>query len=315
VTSLVVAARVRGFTPHEGRKVAHRAVASYRARMAGYAQMRAIDVYYDRVDATAVLAYVDRHAKAMIEGTVRSSSRHDSIHELPKVTTLVDGARRLVENPPTVVRRPGDTPALAASVLAAYRATLQEDRRNLLDRYVPTDYALKVVGVGSVGLGAYIALLMGGADDDPLILQVKEAQASVYERYLGPSPASSHGERVVTGQRRLQAASDILLGWAVGEGGRHWYVRQHQDQKATATVDLMTLAELAAWGELCAWALARGHARAGEPAAISAYLGTGDEVLHPIVRFAEAYADQTEQDHAALVAAIRSGRVAAEAGA
>jgi uncharacterized protein (DUF2252 family) len=236
------------------------------------------------------------------------------VHELPKLTSVVDGMRRLVEHPPTLVKRPGDTPPLADAVRAAYRATLQEDRRELLDRYAMTDFALKVVGVGSVGLGAYVVLLTGGGDDDPLFLQVKQAEASVYERWLGPSPASSHGERVVTGQRRLQAASDILLGWAVGEGGRHWYIRQHQDQKATATIDLMTLDELATWGELCAWALARGHARAGEPAAISAYLGTDDAFVHAIVGFAEAYADQTERDHAALTDAIAAGRVRAEPG-
>jgi len=314
VTSLIVAARERGFSPHEGRAVGHRAIRSYTARMAAYAAMRAIDVYYASVDVAAILAYVDKHAKAMIHGTVRSSAHHDAVHELPKLTAVVDGTRRLTERPPTLVKRADATPPLADTVLAAYRTTLQEDRRDLLDRYVVTDYALKVVGVGSVGLGAFVVLFTGCGDDDPLFLQVKQAEASVYERSLGPSPAASHGERVVTGQRRLQAASDILLGWAVGEGGRHWYVRQHQDQKATAAIGLMTLDELATWGELCAWALARGHARAGDPAAISEYLGQDDAFLHAIVGFAEVYADQTERDHAALTRAIAAGRVRAEPG-
>lgn len=314
VASLIVAARVRGFGAHDGHRIAAQAIRSYADRMAGFATMRAIDVYYERVDATAVLAYVDKHAKAMIEGTIRSTSHRDSVHELPRLTSMVDGKRRLVEHPPTLVRRATDPAALATDVLTGYRTSLQEDRRDLLDRYVLTDFALKVVGVGSVGLGSYLALLMGDADDDPLFLQVKQAERSVYETVLAPSPAGTSGERVVTGQRRLQAASDILLGWTVATGGRHWYVRQHQDQKATATIDLMTADELGAWGELCGWALARGHARSGEPAAIAAYIGTDDSFGRALVAFAEAYADQTERDHAALLAAIGSGRVAAQAG-
>ena len=198
--------------------------------------------------------------------------------------------------------------------MAQYRETLQEDRRLLLDRYAMRDFALKVVGVGSVGLGAFIALFMGGTEDDPLFLQVKQAEASVYERYLAPSPAASHGERVVTGQRRLQAASDILLGWGVGEQGRHWYIRQHEDQKGSAVIESMTAADLLTWGELCAWALARGHARSGEPATISAYLGTDDAFERAMVTFAKAYADQTERDHAALTSAIKAGRITAASG-
>jgi uncharacterized protein (DUF2252 family) len=312
--SLVVAARSRGFTDHDARHVAHRALRSYTERLAVYAGMRAIDVYYATVDAAAILAYVDKRAKAMIAGTVRSSAHHDSLHELPKLTAVVDGARLLVEHPPTLVRRAEDTRPLAEAVVTAYRSSLQEDRRVLLDRYTMADFALKVVGVGSVGLGAYLALFVGAGDDDPLFLQVKQAEPSVYERYLGASPAASHGERVVTGQRRLQGASDILLGWAVGTLERHWYVRQHQDQKATATIELMTRDELVAWGELCGWALARGHARAGQPAAIAAYIGSDDAFTHAITAFAESYADQSERDHAALGAAIVSGRIGAQTG-
>ena len=156
----------------------------------------------------------------MIEGTVKSTAHHDSVHELPKLTTLVDGKRRIEERPPTLIKLRDMTRPLADTALRAYRQTLQEDRRVLLDRYRLTDYALKVVGVGSVGLAAYVGLLTGSADDDPLFLQAKQAEASVYERYLGPSEHDSHGERVVTGQRRLQGASDILLGWAVGERGQ-----------------------------------------------------------------------------------------------
>ena len=314
VASLVVAGRSRGFSSHDTRHFVHRAVRSYRDRMVSYVAMRAIDVYYDRVDATGILAFVNKHSRAMIEGTVKSTAHHDAVHELPKLTTLVDGKRQLVEHPPTVVKLAAATPAIVASGLAGYRETLQEDRRVLFDRYEIADYALKVVGVGSVGLGAFIVLLTGEGDDDPLILQIKQAVPSVFERFLGPSKAASHGERVVNGQRRLQAASDILLGWTIGAHGRHWYVRQHQDQKGSAVIETMTVPDLQTWGELCAWALARGHARSGHPAAIAAYMGVDDEFEAAMITFAEAYADQSERDHTAFTAAIESGRVKAEAG-
>ncbi len=312
--SLVVAGRTLGFGAHDNRHIVHRAARSYRDRMAGYATMRAIDVYYTHVAVAGILAYVDKRARAMIEGTVKSTAHHDAVHELPKLTELVDGKRRIVLHPPTLVRLPEATTPIAESMLGRYRESLQEDRRVLLDRYAITDYALKVVGVGSVGLGAFVVLMTGASEDDPLILQVKQAEPSVYERYLGPSRASSHGERVVNGQRRLQAASDILLGWGVGDQGRHWYFRQLQDQKGSAVIDTMTLDDLATWGELCAWALARGHARSGEPAMIAGYLGTDDAFEHAMAEFAAAYADQTERDHAALTGAIAGGRISAESG-
>ena len=282
--------------------------------MTGYATMRAIDVYYARVDASGVLAYANKAARGMIKRTVKATAHHDSVHELPKLTSLVDGKRRIVEHPPTLIKLRDMTQPLADSALRAYRETLQEDRRVLIDRYRLADYALKVVGVGSVGLSAFVGLMTGGSDDDPLFLQAKQAEASVYERYLGPSEHASHGERVVTGQRRLQAAGDILLGWTVGERGQHVYIRQLQDQKGSAVIDTMTAEDLATWGELCAWALARGHARSGDPATIAGYLGTDKEFEHAMATFAEAYADQNEQDHAALLAAIKSGRISAVQG-
>ncbi len=281
--------------------------------MAEYAAMRAIDIYYARVDATAIAAYVDKRARPYLETTVRSAAHHDALHELPKLTAVgADGLRRIVDHPPTIYHDPQVSSPIEASVLAAYRATLQEDRRDLLDRYQLVDGAIKVVGVGSVGLAAFAALFEGGDEDDPLFLQVKEAEASVLERFLGPSPYASHGERVVAGQRRLQAASDVMLGWAVGPLGRHLYVRQLQDAKASAVIEVMTIDDLATWGQLCGWGLARGHARTGEPAAIAAYLGDDNAIDHALAEFGAAYADQTEKDHAALLAAIKSGRVAAE---
>ena len=314
MASLVVAGRERGFDARANRRIVHRAMRSYRDRMAGYAAMRAIDVYYARVDATGILAFVNKRARAMIKGTVKSAGHHDALHQLPKLTELTDGGRRMLERPPTLIKLGDVSLPIAESTLGAYRETLQEDRRVLLDRYGLTDYALKVVGVGSVGLLAFVALFIGDDDDDPLFLQIKEAGPSVYERSLQPSPAASHGERVVTGQRRLQAASDILLGWAVGPRGAHMYLRQLQDQKGSAVIETMTLEDLATWGELCAWALARGHARSGEPSTIAGYLGTDSQFEHAMAAFAEAYADQTERDHTALLAAIASGRITAQTG-
>jgi uncharacterized protein (DUF2252 family) len=314
VASLVVAARDRGFDRHQGQHAVHAAVHSYARHMAEYAGMRAIEVYYSRVDADAIEEYVDKRARPYLEETVKSAAHHDTFHELPKLTTIVDGRRIIVDLPPTIWHPEWADPGVPGEVLAAYRLTLQEDRRVLLDRYILEDVAVKVVGVGSVGLAA-LAVLFGGTDpDDPLLLQVKEAEASVLERFLARSTYANHGERVVAGQRRLQAASDVLLGWAKGRNGRHLYIRQLQDQKAGAVVAAMSHDDLTSWGELCAWALARGHARSGHPTEIAGYVGDGDELADALADFATAYADQTEIDHAALAAAARSGRIAAETG-
>jgi len=312
--SLVVAGRLRGFDGHASRHAVHLAVAAYRERMAAYAGMPALDVYYARVDVAGVLAYVDKRARPFLERTVKAAHHHDALHELPRLTAVgADGRRRIVDHPPVTTHLPGMTRASAAAAMAGYRDTVAEDRLVLLDRYELVDAVRTVVGVGSVGLDA-IAVLLQGADDDPLFLQVKQAQASVLERFLGPSRQPSHGARVVAGQRRLQAAGDVLLGWTAGAGGQDSYVRQLQDQKGGAVVDAMTLEDLEAWGALCGWALARGHARSGRPAEIAGYLGDDAAFDHAIGDFADAYADQVERDHAAFVAAIAAGRVAAEPG-
>ena len=313
--SVVVAGRGRGFAAHDIRKAMGRAVRSYRTHMTQYAAMRAIDVYYARVDTAGILAYLDKRARPFLKETVKAAAHHDALHELPKLTEVgPDGHRRIVDRPPVIVHRPEASESIQAKSIVAYRENLEEDRRVLLDRYTLVDAAMKVVGVGSVGLGAFAVLLAGADDDDPLFLQVKEAEASVLERFLGPSHQPSHGARVVAGQRRLQAATDVLLGWFVGPGGRHWYVRQLQDQKGGAVVEAMTVDDLAAWGDLCGWALARGHARSGQPAEIAGYLGDDDAFEKAMTQFAEAYADQTERDHAAFVAAIDAGRITAETG-
>jgi uncharacterized protein (DUF2252 family) len=313
--SLVVAGRGRGFTLHETRHAVLAAVRSYRERMAGYAEMRAIDVYYARVDSAGILGAAGHRSRAFLRSTIKSAAHHDALHVLPKIAEVgAEGQPRIVDRPPVIEHRGEVTSEAMDAVLTDYRRSLQEDRRVLLDRYQLADIAMKVVGVGSVGLGAFACLFMGGDPGDPLFLQFKQAEASILERFLPPSSQPSHGARVVAGQRRLQAASDILLGWAVGPYGRHWYVRQLQDQKGGAVVDAMTLDDLVTWGELCGWALARGHARSGAPAMIASYLGTDDAFDRAIGEFAATYADQTERDHAALVAAIKSGRITASEG-
>ncbi len=312
--SLVVAARSRSLTDHQARHAVHEAARTYRERMAEYAAMRAIDVYYTRVDSTAIVEFVRKRARPYLEKTIHAAARHDALHELPKITTITDGRWRISDNPPIITHPPEVGPDSLAVALASYRENLQGDRRVLLDRYRIVDAALKVVGVGSVGLGAYVALFEGASDDDPLFMQAKEAEASVFERFTSPSPFATHGERVVSGQRLLQAASDVLLGWGVGQAGRHAYMRQLQDQKGSPVVEAMTHGDLVGWGRLCGWALARGHARSGDPSMLAGYLGTDDAVEVAMADFAVRYADQTERDHAAFVAAIKDGRVAAVTG-
>jgi uncharacterized protein (DUF2252 family) len=312
--SLVIAARLRAFDDHQARHAARSAIHSYAGRMAEYARMRAIDVYYSKVDAQGILDYVDVRARAYLRTTIKAAEHHDALHELPKITELAGGVRRIVDRPPTITHPAELTTLLAESTLERYRESLQEDRRVLLDRYRLVDTAMKVVGIGSVGLGAFVGLFEGTGEDDPLFVQAKEAEASVLERFLTASPYPSHGERIVTGQRRLQATSDILLGWTIGEHGRHLYIRQHQDQKGVAVVEVMTVDDLVTWGELCAWALARGHARSGEPALISGYLGDGGAFGHAVGDFAAVYADQNQRDFGAFLAAIKRGRIAAQPG-
>jgi uncharacterized protein (DUF2252 family) len=311
--SMVVAARVLGAAAHDAHHAAIATVGAYKRHMAEYAAMRAIEVYYSRVDASGIMAAIAKGARAFVASTVQSAAHHDALHELPKLTEVgADGRRRISDHPPTTYHHPRVDEATDEELIRQYEATVQEDRRVLLQRYALVDAAIKVVGVGSVGLYAGVVLLDAGDGDGPLFLQLKQAEASVLERFLSPSAYAHHGERVVAGQRRLQAASDVLLGWTTGPEGREYYVRQLQDQKAGAVIDGMTLEDLTQWGELCGWTLARGHARSGDPVSITAYLGDDGSFAHAIADFSVAYADQTERDHAALVAAIKSGRIPSE---
>ena len=220
--SLVVAARSRSFSGHQARHAVLEAVRTYRERMAEYARMRAIDVYYARVDGRAIVEFANKRARPYLQSTIHAAAHHDALHELPKITTLTDGRRRIVDHPP-IITHPDEIEPRGPGGRAG-RATAPASRKIGASCSTATrswTRRCKVVGVGSVGLGAFVTLLEGGSDDDPLFLQAKEAEASVYERFTGASPYATHGERVVAGQRLLQAASDVLLGSGVGLLGRH----------------------------------------------------------------------------------------------
>jgi len=240
-----------------------------------------------------------------------------AIQAVSKLTIMVDGHRRIKDRPPLVAHVPGeDQLPRMRELFAAYRSSLRDDVGRLVDRFSLRDAARKVVGVGSVGTHCWVVLLEGGATDDPLLLQVKQADASVLEPHLRPSKYDNHGRRVVEGQRLMQAASDLFLGWAHDPvEGYDYYWRQLQDMKGSPDLMRMGAKAYLAYAGLCGWVLARAHARAGDAAAIAGYLGTRNFFDRALISFARVYADQTERDHAALLKAIRSGRVTAEQGA
>jgi uncharacterized protein (DUF2252 family) len=346
--SFTIAGRNNGFTKADTRAATRTAVASYRTSMREFAAMRTMDVWYSHMDEDELMALV-RAAAAKASKTAKGAKRakeareakraertaertrerartRDSLQALSKLGELVDGHYRIVSQPPIVVPARDLTAAYGISAAGLqralqgqfreYRATLEGDRRQLLERFEVVDLARKVVGVGSVGTRAFILLLQGRDEQDPLFLQVKEATASVLEDHLPKSRFKHHGERVVRGQRMMQAASDIFLGWATGmvDVERHYYWRQLRDMKGSATVEAMIPAGLTLYGRICGWTLARAHARSGDPVAIAAYLGTGAAFDKAITDFAERYADQNERDYQAFVDAIRSGRLEAAEG-
>src|SRR5215218_10390501 len=320
--SFVVAGRDNGFDAADCRKAAQASVASYRQRMAEFSEMGELEVWYSRIgeeDIRGLLteAKAGKKTTKKLSKNVRKARGRDSLQALSKLTSVVDGRRIIIDDPPLLVRIPeGDEiRAQVNAILESYKRTLQEDRRHLLDRYRFVDAARKVVGVGSVGTRAYVVLLEGRDQDDPLFLQVKEAGASVLERYLKSNTYEHHGHRVVAGQRLMQAASDIFLGWFRGTEGRDFYWRQLKDMKGSANVETMSPDELVLYANLCGWTLARAHARSGDRVEIAAYLGKSERFDRAIADFAQAYADQTERDHAALCAAVKSGRIPADAGA
>lgn len=325
--SFAIAGRESGFKRRQRQLAVLTAARAYREALRDFAGQTNLEVWYARFDVEAALEVVEHEDPAEVKrvrkGVAKARSK-DSLRALAKLTEVVDGEPRIRSEPPLLVpaeelvadSEGHDLGELLGGVLDSYRASLPADRQYLLDSYRLRHIARKVVGVGSVGTRAWVILLTGADDSDPLFLQAKEAEASVLEPYAGASRFANHGQRVVEGQRLMQAASDIFLGWcpAVGIDGRQrdFYVRQLWDWKRSAEVERMTPRGLEVYARMCGWTLARAHARSGDRFAIAAYLGGGDSFDQAIADFSEAYADQSERDHAALVAAIDDGRVAAE---
>jgi len=317
--SLVLAARDNGLTAEEARGITLAAVRSYREHMAVYAEMRELEVWYSHVVADDLLSMVRRLRSKTLkasESLVSKAHTRDSLQAANKMTEIVDGQRRFTDQPPLMMHMEALNNAddSAHTLFHQYAATLEDDRRELIERYDFVDVARKVVGVGSVGTICLIVLLRGRDEDDPLILQVKEATRSVLEPYLGRSRYQHSGHRVVGGQRLMQAASDIFLGWMSGPAGRHFYWRQLRDMKASVDISLLKAPGLEVYAEACGWALARGHARSGRRIAIAGYMGAGDRFDQGIADFAVAYADQMERDYEAVVKAIKAGKIPVETG-
>ena len=329
--SFAVAGRDRGFTAAIRRSVVMAAVREYRQAMARFAEMRNIDVWYTRLDVAGIReqlgAAASRKQMKRFQASVAKARTKDSLRALTKLCRTVDGELRIVGNPPLVTPIEDVLPGaeqdhledVVRRMIRTYRRTLPHDRRSLLESYRYVHAARKVVGVGSVGARTWILLMVGRDEGDPLFLQFKEAQASVLEPFLGKSQYAQHGQRVVEGQRMMQAAADIMLGWerivTIDGQERDFYIRQLWDAKGSADVELMDPSALDAYGRVCGWTLARAHARSGDRIAIAAYLGSGDAFDRAMATFAEAYADQNERDYRALQEAVASGRVAAEMGA
>jgi len=310
--SVIVAGRTNGFSGDTNRQAVLRCVREYRERMWEYADMSSLDVWYSRLDPTSVRRFVRRSDRSYVEKELKESRRHSNVEAFPRLTQERDGQYRIKDDPPLITRLDDDQlEQRLGNLLAGYSASLQEDRHLLLRKYHFIDVAQKVVGVGSVGTRCYVALFQGNESSDPLFLQVKEAQASVLERHLGPSAYSNHGQRVVSGQRIMQAASDLFLGWTETDS-IDFYIRQLRDMKLSVNIASLNPQRFIDYFRLCGWTLARAHARSGDPAQISGYLGRGDSFERAIAAFAETYADQTGQDHAALVAAVQAGRISVE---
>jgi len=325
--SIEVAGRDRGFPAGVRRRALRDGVRTYRKSMRRLAEQRTLEVWYARHDVEELLA---RHRGKTSDAVARDVDRRlertkakDSLRALSKLTELSDGTRRFISDPPLLVplrelMQPGEleeTERTLRAFLRSYRASISASQRALLDRFRFTDMAHKVVGVGSVGSRAWVVLLLGRDDSDPLVLQLKEAQASVLEPHLGKSAYRQHGRRVVEGQRLMQAASDIFLGWCGGTGRdgvhREFYVRQLWDAKGSADLERIEPDRFGIYAELCGAALARAHARSGDPVAIGAYLGRSDAFERAMEAFAAAYADRNEADFAALEAAADAGRIPA----
>jgi uncharacterized protein (DUF2252 family) len=325
--SIEISGRENGISKGQRRDMVRGAVKEYREAIRELAAMSTLDVWYAKVDADrieSVRSQLSQKQLERIERTLARAQRKDNARAFAKLATHVDGDVRILSQPPLIVplrdlvsaEEAEQAEECMSSLLAAYARSLQGDRRRLVARFRFTDIARKVVGVGSVGTRCFVVLELGRDDQDPLFLQVKEAERSVLEPYVGKSKFANQGRRVVEGQRMTQAASDIMLGWlrAPGLDGieRDYYVRTMWDWKLSADVGTMRPDAMAAYAKLCGWTLAHGHARSGDAVMIGAYLGGGTKFDRAIASFAKTYADQNERDHTALLDAIATGRVRAD---
>jgi uncharacterized protein (DUF2252 family) len=310
-TSIVLAGRQMAARERHCSEAVRVAVASYREHMGEYARMRALDVWYSQLEAKILIDDAKTMtAKKYWERVEDKAKLQTAEHVFPRITEIAQGRPRIIDIPP-LVYHPRQMIKLGKRVremFHRYRLTLPEERRVILDRYQIVDIARKVVGIGSVGTRCAVILLMAG-QNDPLFLQFKEALPSVLDPYAGKSRYANHGERVVTGQRMLQAASDIFLGWTRDDEGHDYYFRQLRDMKMRMDMDDMSKQDWIEYIELCGWALARAHARTGDAARIAGYLGKSDTFDRAIMEFAVDYADQTDRDYAVLVRAIRTRRL------
>jgi uncharacterized protein (DUF2252 family) len=314
--SVVLAGRHIQLKQSESARAARAAVCSYREHMGEYAFMKALEIWYERIELERLLDSVsDEKARALMEKRIaQARGRSVAEDDFPKLAEHVGERPRIKDNPPLIFHRPeqkeDEESGNIKEAWALYRESLPEHVRVLYDRFHYCDIAVKVVGVGSVGTMCLVALFMA-ADEDPLLLQIKQANASVLEPYAGKSLHGNHGQRVVVGQRLMQSASDMFLGWMQGRRGRHFYVRQLRDMKLSAIIEGFDDELLRRYAEACGWALARAHARSGDAAMISGYMGSGGIFDEAICDFAVDYADQAERDHKAFVKAVREGRVKA----
>jgi uncharacterized protein (DUF2252 family) len=330
--SFAIGGRENGFSEKDRRAVVLETVRAYRHAMTDFARLRNLDVWYAHLSVEQAVAEftsgVDPKRLRRAEAALEKSRTKDSMHAFEKLTQLVDGEPRIISDPPLIVPIDELLPtemereALeqeARNLIRSYRRTLETDRRHLLEQFRFIDLARKVVGVGSVGTRAWIALMLGADEQDPLFLQIKEAQPSVLERFVGKSEYSNCGQRVVAGQRLMQAVSDIFLGWQHVSAGldgneRDFYLRQLKDWKGSFAFEAAVPPGAAAYGRACGWTLARAHARSGDRVAIASYLGKSDAFDRAIAAFAETYADQNERDYQALQNAVQEGRVEAQPG-
>jgi hypothetical protein len=334
--SFVVAGRENGFSRKQYRKATLAAMESYRTAMRAFAAQPILTVWYAHLEIEQAIADYKatlsaRQLKEMkvrikaTEGAMAKARTRDSLQAIGKLSTVVDGKRQIMSNPPLIVRLddmidldPDEVRSRLGVMIGSYRKTLQSDRRRLLDHFSLIDVAHKVVGVGSVGTRAWILLMESGVEGEALLLQAKQAGPSVLAAYAGESEYRNDGERVVAGQHLMQASSDIFLGWlrARPTGGRYvdYYLRQLRDWKMSAVIEEMIPPGMLFYAQLCGWTLARAHARAGDRIAIAAYLGNSTKFDNAIADFAETYADQNERDHATLAAAVKDGGVEAQAG-